>query len=132
MKKLLLVTLLTIFSTSVMADWKPFGGSDTLDLYIDNSSKRKVGNKVKMWVMQDLKVPGELPEGKKYLSIIAQEEFDCANETTRVLQLNYYSENMQKGTNVQSDSFSAGESRVMPVTPNTLQETSWNVACRKK
>ena len=132
MKKLLLAILLTFISTSAMAGWTLINGNENITLYADVKSKRKLGNKVKMWTLFDFKVPQSVSGNESYLSFVTLDEYDCVNATKKTLSANFYSENMQKGSVIHSSNYAVGESTHDPVAPNTLDEASWEKACGKK
>ena len=55
MKKLLLTFLLTIISSSAMAEWVEFIKDDEeiLTVYVDPTTMHKNGNNVKIWILAD-------------------------------------------------------------------------------
>lgn len=131
MKKLLVTILLTFISTSAMAEWTLINGNENITLYADVKSKRKLGNKVKMWTLFDLKAPDSY-EGKQILSFVSLDEYDCVNETSRLLSVSFYSENMQKGSMINTTNYAVGQNSHKPITPNTMEESAWLKACGKK
>jgi hypothetical protein len=132
MKKLLLAILLTIISTSAMAEWTLINFSDSSYVYADAKSKRKVGNKVKMWTLFDFKVPKSFSNNESYLSFVSFVEYDCVNVTKKYLASNFYSENMQKGQLIRGATYPDNETTNDPIVPNTLDESAWEKACGKK
>ena len=129
MRQLFLVMLLTFVSTSAMAEWTMVGDNVNTNLYIDFSSIKKTGNKVKAWSMDDYKKIQDADKDK-YLSDVAQNEYDCKEETTRLLALIIYSENMAKGHVVYSNLNVHGEAA--PIPPNSSGRILWKRACGKK
>lgn len=132
MKKLLVTILLTFISTSAMAEWTLINGNENITLYADVKSKRKLGNKVKMWTLFDSKVQQNVRGYESYLSAVSLDEYDCVNVTKKVLSANFYSQNMQKGSVIYSSNYTVRESAHDPVTPNTLDQAAWEEACGKK
>lgn len=81
MRKTLLLILLAVVSSSVSAEWVEVGGSDTENFtsYADPATIRKSDNMVMMWSLLDYDT-AHVHEGKTYLSIKAQFEYDCKDE----------------------------------------------------
>ena len=72
MKKLLLTLMLSVVSSSAMAEWVAIGTSADGTFYVDPATIRKSGNKVKMWRLIDFNSVQETA-GEKYLSQKAQD-----------------------------------------------------------
>ena len=127
MKKLTLLLLLMI-STNVMSEWKPIGFSDEQTQYVDLESIRKKGNKVKLWFLLDLKKV-KIIENKSILSIMGHEEYDCKEETTKVLDMFFYEGNMKN-----KEIFSEVNIHDEPtsIRPNTVESLNYKIACGKK
>ena len=127
MKKTVLMLLLAAMSTGAMAEWVPVGGGGDLDGFADPSTRRKNGNNVNMWALSNFKVPQKVGSAK-YRSYKELEEYDCAGMRTRNLSITLYSEPMGKGNVVfTSDS----PENWIHVTPDTVGEVFWEVACGK-
>ena len=128
--KILIAVLLAVFSTSVMAEWTRVSGSDTdtSTAYADLSTIRKSGNKVKMWVLLDYKVVRTV-DGMRYLSMTNQFEYDCKEETSRILAFLWYSKNMGAGEVVYTSGAMHEEPR--PIPPGSMIEGIFKVACGK-
>ena len=127
MKKLTLLLLLMV-STNVMSEWKPIGFSDEQTQYVDLESIRKKGNKVKLWFLLDLKKV-KIIENKSILSIMGHEEYDCKEETTKVLDMFFYEGNMKN-----KEIFSEVNIHDEPtsIRPNTVESLNYKIACGKK
>ncbi len=95
MKKLLLILILAVVSSSAMAEWVKIGTTtDGRTYYADPTTIRKLGNKVKMWRLTDYKLA---KEPVATLSIRAKEEYDCKEKRYRWLFMASYSEPMGRG-----------------------------------
>ena len=129
MKKLILLLLLMI-STSVLAEWTTVGGGTDLISYIDFGTIKRKDNKVKMWSLIDLKTVHEFSGGERYLSGMMRSEYDCEEETMRMLDVYYYSENMREGEVVVSNTNITNEAT--SVRPDSIEETFFKIACDKK
>ena len=130
MKKIL-VLLLLIVSTSVFAEWTEVGGNNAAGQtsYIDLGTIKRKGHKVKVWSLNDYKTVQE-SEGSRYLSSMSRYEYDCEEETIRLLDFLWYSGNMKQGEIVVSSSNIKMEAR--SVTPGSIDETFFKIACGKK
>ena len=98
-----------------------------ITFYADFTTIGKKENKVKMWVLLDYKTVNKLTQGEQYLSATAQNEYDCEEETTRMLDINLYSGNMVTGEAVQSYSNIKDESE--SISPGSIDESLFKIAC---
>ncbi len=91
--------LLLLVSTNVFAvDWVKIGENDNFTHYVDPQSIRRDGNKVRAWVLFDYKSVQVLADNKtRYLSFLAKEEYDCFEDTSRFIDIYYYSGKMGGG-----------------------------------
>ena len=92
MYKVFLMLLLAVVSSSVRAEWVMVGSSDASTTYADPATISKAGNIVKMWWMDDFKKADAAANGKAYMSMKGQDEFDCKREHSRQLYFSFYSE----------------------------------------
>ena len=130
MKKILILLLL-IVSTNVFAEWIEVTRSSDGDqtVYVDSDSIKKKGNKYTMWSLSDFKTVQKF-ENDRFLSQMMHEEYDCEEETKRLLDFYSYSGNMRGGDIVYSETNIKMESASMP--PGSIGETSLNRVCSKK
>ena len=126
--KLLIAALLAVFSTSVLAEWTEVDGNGDFTAYADRSTIRKSGNRVKMWDLTDFKVVKTV-QGKSRLSGASQQEYDCKEETIKVLTFIWYSKNMGVGEVVYSSGTMHEEP--IPMSPSSIGEALFKVACGK-
>jgi hypothetical protein len=82
-----------------------------------------------MWSLNDYKTVQE-SEGSRYLSEMKRSEYDCEEETIRLLDFLWYSGNMKQGEIVVSSSNIKMEAR--SVIPGSIDETLFKIACGKK
>jgi len=128
MKKLPIILLLAVLSTSAMAEWVPINDNDISTYYVDPATIRKAGNKVRMWSMDDYKTmkgDGEY----KFFSMKSQFEYDCQNETSTLVANLSFSGNMGSGQVVGT---SSKRSDPMPVSPGSIAELIWKEVCGKQ
>jgi hypothetical protein len=130
MRKSLLMLMLIFISTSVMAEWTALKWSHEdggLTLFVDYTTIRKEGDKVKMLSLVDFKVI-EKDETDLYSSR-AQNEYDCKEKQIRQLFYSLYSDSMGKGKMEHANS---EHLNWLPVQPGSMEEAMWEAACDKK
>ena len=134
MKKIVMLILL-IVSSSVFAGWTLVSVSndddDDTTFFVDFQSIRKKGNKVIMVNMVDHKRIHT--EGKyKFLSSTERNEYDCSEESIKQLGFSWYSENLKHGDVVYSQINNQTQLEPAPITPDSVGESLFNIACGKK
>ena len=135
MKKVLVLLLLMV-STSVFSEWTAVSVSSDNNRtnYVDVGTIKKKGNKVKMWTMYDYKTVKMIDKNEKqtvrYLSMVNYDEYDCEEETWKMLDLYLYSGNMGDGEVVGSSTNIKDEAK--SVIPGSITETLFKIACGKK
>ena len=128
MKRLLMGLMLLVTAGAVSAEWTVAGGNDQFVQYVDRATIRRNGNSVKMWDLFDYKTV-QKRAGDAYLSVKSQSEYDCKEEQIRILALLYFSGKMGSGKVVYSTSEASTQWR--PISPASIGETLWKVACGK-
>jgi hypothetical protein len=138
MKKLLITLLLTVVSSSAMAEWdfalKSADGATSY--YIQNDAILKYEDKAKMWVLVDHKKGIKIKLGKKraikinirkkVFSYKAKFEYKCDEKHYRLLFKTTYSKNMGKGNVI--DTFDEPD-EWNPVIPESASEVLLYKAC---
>jgi hypothetical protein len=130
MKKLLLAILLTIISTSAMAEWTYLTSSNSEDYYIDKSDIRKKGTRVKMWDMTDYKSAQTQinTDGASFLSSKSLTEYDCLEVKFTTLNITLFSGNLGKGEPVFNQQY---DIKWTDIPPDTIVKRLWKTACNK-
>ena len=128
MRKVILMLLLAVVSSSAMAEWVQIGGYGGAAIYADSSNIHKEGNIVRMWNLYNHNIAQREAGGKMYLSAEQQEEFDCKEKQMRSLYFSYHSGNMGEGESVYSNSFS-NNSKWDPIEPDSKGEHLLKYAC---
>ena len=128
MRKMIFMMLLIAVSSNAIAEWLQIGGYGGLAIYTDPSNIIKEGNIVRMWNVYNYTVAQRGSDGKVYLSVEEQEEFDCKEKQMRNLYFSYRSGNMGEGEPVYSKSFSS-DIRWDPIEPNSTGEHLLKFAC---
>ena len=125
-----LIALLALSSGPVYAEWVLTSGDDDagLKVYVDPATLRRNGNLAKMWQLYDYKTV-QTVAGDSFLSIKRFNEYDCAEERTRMLGYTWFSGNMGNGNVVYS---TTEQLPWEPVVPRTINRSLWKVACNKK
>ena len=128
MKKLLLAIALSVVSFSVMAadDWVKRGTYGDITLYLNISSRHKIGHFVKMWELLDYKTTRDDGDGLLSRSAIARVEFDCEEKQFRAVSGTTYSENMREGKVVWSGTVHDDWESVIP---GSAGERNLEIAC---
>ena len=130
MKKLLLILVLAIMSSSVMAEWVRVNyhsgnGSTT---YINFFTIEKSDRTVKIWSLVDYKKAQERAFLPLYLSINRQYEFNCIEGKMRELYASYHAKNMGEGKVNFSDNTPDSWTVVLP---DSIGRELWKYACGK-
>ena len=130
MKRLLLIFLLFLSSSPAYADWVAVSGKVEAGMgaYADPATLRREEDLVKMEVLFDFKTI-QTKAGVSYLSAKAQMEYDCAEQRFRGFAVMYFSGNKGSGNLLDRGS---GKGNWLPVSPGSLDQTLWKVACGKK
>ena len=135
MKILCWLALLTILSacvsnptsSSVSVEWEYIAraADRSSTIYVEGTSIRKLGNKVKMWEMLDYEEIRQLGS-KEVLSFKNLKEHDCKEKKYRGLSVIFYSKNMGKGAIVYSNNDTRPWKNVIAGSTN---EASFKYAC---
>lgn len=123
------ITLLVLLSSGpAYAEWVQIDTTDEgMSTYVDPTTIRRKGDLVKMWHMFDEKIADNF-RGSTFLSIRAQNEYDCAEERSRRLASSYHSGNMGSGKVVAT----SDESKWASVAPRSVGQALWAFACDKQ
>lgn len=126
MRKFVVMMVLVMISSSAMAEWTETYRDDKGTDYVNLSSVRKSGNKVKMWILIDYAARQPI-RNDMYLSSVFLEEFDCSEFANRTVSRVDYSKNMGDGDVV--NSWIADYVKWRPVMPDTIGELRTKIAC---
>jgi hypothetical protein len=129
MKRLLLIAFLALSSEPAHAEWMSFGASEAgTTVYADPATMHREGDRVKMLVLFDFKTAQKKAE-VSYLSAKAQMEYDCAESRFEGLVVTYFSGNMGNGQLLDR---STGKGYRLRISPGSLDQALWKLACGKK
>ena len=129
MTRLLLFILLFLNVGLAFADWMSLGESDSgTTVHADPTTIRREGDLVKMGVLFDFKTV-QTKEGVSYSSAKAHMEYDCADQRYEGLVVMYYPGNMGNGNVLDR---SSGKGKWSRISPGSLDQSLWKLACGKK
>ena len=111
-----------------MAEWTAVGNAG-VSVYSDFGTINRIGNKVKIWSLLDYKTVKKVGS-YRFLSQMMRFEYDCEEETTRLLDAYSYSGNMRQGETVYSDANIKREAE--SIVPESIEDTLFKIACSKK
>ena len=130
MRRLILILLLVANVGPAYAEWVEVSANKKAGViaYADPDTIRRKDNLVKMWSLFDLRTT-QTGKANSYLSIKAQQAYDCEQDRSRALAYTKFSGNMGHGAEV-SRVFE--EQQWKPVAPMSVGQELWKVACGKK
>ena len=124
---------LTVVSSGAAAGWIAVSVNETVGVtaYAGPATIRRAGDMVKMWDLLDLKTAqqGSGNLRNSYLSSKTQHEYDCKEKRVRQLYFSWHSGNMGNGELVFSNSEPVPWN---PVSPGSILEYLWKIACGKR
>ncbi|MFA5825393.1 MAG: surface-adhesin E family protein, partial [Gallionellaceae bacterium] len=98
----LFLMMLFALSHSAMADWVKVHGSAIQVTYANPATIDLTGSNIKMGLLSDYKKPQKY-EGRQFLSVMSQNEYDCDDAQLRMLSYSLHAGNMGKGEVVYTD-----------------------------
>jgi hypothetical protein len=128
MRRIILMALLAVFSSSAMAEWVKVGYSKSdggMTIYVNPSSMRRSGDTKKIWVQTDYQTLQEV-EGKQFWSAKIYSEINCDKTSERALNYSWHSEHMGGGKTVYANSTPADWDAI---SPDSIAEPVFDYAC---
>jgi hypothetical protein len=125
------ISIALVFATlsgSAFAEWEGAAGTDDSIIYVDRSTIRIMGQTSKMWSLIDLKTARNVADEKPYKSQKNQIQYECKEESYRILYSTRHSGKMGGGTIVKT---STHEQTWAPVAPGSAVKILWEIACGK-
>ena len=114
--------------TNKQIEWTRVSKNDDLNAYVDYSSIRKEGNKIKMKSMYSYNII-QKDANYRWFSIVMNNEYDSVKRTYRELSKVWHIENMGRGNII----YSAKEMKdALETKQGTMVEIFFNIACSKK
>ena len=125
---LFLILLIALNTGPAYAEWVWIAKSDGgYDVYADRSTIRRKGDLVRIRVLYDYKTI-QLSSGFPYLSNQTELQSNCAAALQRRIEIIWFSDHMAEGNEVFTASV---ESKWSPVTPRSIGQSLFRIACRK-
>ncbi len=109
------------------APWTKAGGAKDSTVYLDKASIKRLDTGRKAWTLESFKKPQSAPDGKQYLSVRAQQLYDCEQRTVTLQAQLFYPEPMGKGEIVGSYKFEAFDAE--PVAPGSRYDGAFKLVC---
>jgi len=131
MKRLLATTMLSLACFGANAEWTLFGSADdsSVTWYTDDSTFKRVGDIIKIWLLADRKEAVE-SNGTKYVSSRELQEINCAEDTRRETYVDLYSSQMGKGTSIRT--YNQPNIQWRPTPPGTMAANLLKFFCAQK
>ena len=129
MKKIVVLLLMVVVSSGAIAGWMRVGEYGEMTVYADRINIRMQGEMVKMWHLIDYKSPQKDGSDPPFLSAKIHAEYDCNLKKNRELFMAWHSGNMGDGATTDT------LNQIQPwtqISPKTVGETLWKLACRKQ
>lgn len=130
----LLIVSLLLDPRLGFAEWvkvdSPFQVPELQTIYIDQETIQREGNLVTLWQLTDYRwMQGGPRSTPRFLSTTSQKQFDCSGKRLRFLAFTEYSQRMAKG---RADAEYVDQDRWLPVRPEGIDESLWEIACGTK
>jgi len=121
MKCILLMILVFNLNAGLVlaANWEFVGATEGHQYYIDRTSIKRIGNKIRCWEYNNFDVPRFYSQSP-YTSVVMFVEYDIEMKTCRILEIAGYSEKNKTGTNVFSDEYEGNKPK--RIIPDTIGE----------
>ena len=128
MKRLITVLLLLV-AMNAQAEFNKYHEDDELVAYLDATTITRSGQEARMWTIDDYRQTQTDIQNKPYRSVKSHWIFDCAKRMSDVMTALYYIDGMARGESIHSGS--VAERQWDKVTPGTVGELAFKVACQK-
>jgi hypothetical protein len=97
--------------------WQSITASERGQFYIDPTSVRKTAGVVRFKTLLDYSQPQMTHNGKAFRSAMSSMEIDCASDTGRITQMNYYTGVMAGGQQVETQGMVQDWQDIDPESP---------------
>jgi hypothetical protein len=128
-KVFLMLLPFVISSCTTEAEWTEVDNNRSLATYVDRATINKVGSRVNMWNLIDLKAARRDKTGKPFMSTKVHREYDCKEHQSRNLYFSFYSGNMGAG---EIGYVGSDIENWTSIPPESINEVLWNIACGKQ
>jgi hypothetical protein len=117
--------MLFALSDSALAEWVKVHGSEIQTTYANAATIDATSDRIKMWLVTDYMKPHKY-DGKPFLSVMSQNEYDCGDAQVRMLSYSLHAGNMGKGEVVYSD---PSKAVWKSAATGSADEISWKIVC---
>lgn len=118
--------MLLFFSGPVVAEWVEVSTNNGITTY-GNLIVQRNGPLVKMWRLIDFPSAQTLESGQQYFSTKSLSEYNCAEDSVRLIQVAAYSDRKGLGTLIHSENYDP--TKWSPIAPRSINEALWKIAC---
>lgn len=127
-RKAVLLLFFGLAFSSAQAHWSKVYEYTKETVFVNLDTIQRDGNHVKVWSMNDFKLPQYTNRMEVFRSIKSQAEFNCNEKTMRLGSTTHYSGKSGKGEVVYSNAYF--DKPWLPLIPNSLEEREWELACK--
>lgn len=121
--------LLLASTNTAFAEWKEYDRTESMSMHYDPAKVRSIGKKTyRVWALTSFEKP--LGVGSSYFqSIEFVAEYNCLNETSRVVQDWVYEKGYAQGRLVRSTNYSTAKFEFLD--PTADNQRLFNIVCKK-
>lgn len=124
----ILLFLIASMCNEARAEWVKLAMTEQATVvYVDPTTIRRSGKKVKMWSMLDFKTPQRVAD-VTFRSTKAQHEYDCKEDQFRMLSFSAHFDNLGLGNTLYVDS---DPKPWAPVSPVSIESDLYGFACKR-
>ena len=131
MRRLLFSALMMVCSVS-WAGWEYTDTSDKITFFHDKSTIRRNDGIAKMWTLYDHSVIQTYKTGERWKSEKVFFAYNCKEQTFASIAMIHYSGGMGTGKVVWSGISKEDDLEWAPISPGSIGEVRWKIACGKK
>lgn len=130
MKTRLFGLMILMLSGPALASWELVRSTPgAVSVYVERETIERSGNLARIWSLFDLATAEQSPNGLSFRSTRSRAEFDCANNTRRLLSVDFHEAAMGTGRIVSTRKFAAMQSRFDPVVDDSVASSVMKAAC---
>lgn len=130
MKLRLCSLVLLLLSGHAHAGWELVRSTPgAVSVYIERDTLERSGNLARIWSLFDLAASEQSPSGLSFRSTKSRAEFDCSNNTRRLLSVDFHEAAMGTGRIVSTRQFNEMQSRFDPVAGDSVAADVMKAAC---
>ena len=128
----ILFFMLMIICPLSWAEWERTAETGKMDFYHDKSTIRRNGLIAKMWALIDYQEEQSDSSGNRYKSQKVFRIANCGEEIVAVISFSQFSGSMGNGESNLTAVYKESEWIWVPISPGSIAEKEWKIACNKK